>query len=244
MSEPRPRIALVTGASRGIGRAIALGLARDGLDVAINYRNGVEAAEEVVALAAACGVRARSFQSAIGIPSDEERLASEVLEVFDHVDVIVHNAGVAEQGTLDRQSEIDEFERLLQIHALGPLRLSRLLIPQMRSSERGDIVMVSSRATSSMRAGGGAYNIAKSAMEALVMTLAHEEQGNGIRVNVVAPGLTVTDMGDRLARATRRIGASSSATELTTALSPSDGCAGHLTSPRSSPSSFLMPVPM
>jgi NAD(P)-dependent dehydrogenase (short-subunit alcohol dehydrogenase family) len=214
MGEARPRVALITGASRGIGRAIALSLARDGLDVVINYRAGAEAAEEVVDLSTEFGSRAKSYQAEIGSPLDEERLAYEVLEDFGSVDVLVHNAGIASRGSSIVDSDADEFERLLQVHALGPLRLSRLLIPQMRRRPRGDIVMISSRATVAMRAGGGVYNIAKSAMEALAMTLAHEEQQSGIRVNVVAPGLTVTDMGDRLARATRLVDASSSASDL------------------------------
>ncbi|MEX2031368.1 MAG: SDR family oxidoreductase, partial [Dehalococcoidia bacterium] len=91
------------------------------------------------------------------------------------------------------------------IHALGSYRMSRLLVPQMRTQPRGDVVMISSVAAQGMGARGAPYNMGKAAQEAIAYTLAKEEQPHGIHVNVVAPGLVDTDMGRRLAKATRRV---------------------------------------
>jgi NAD(P)-dependent dehydrogenase (short-subunit alcohol dehydrogenase family) len=91
---------------------------------------------------------------------------------------------------------------VVRTHAYGPHHLSALVLPAMRELARGDIVMISSVATDGLSARGGPYNMGKSAMEALAQTLSKEERGHGIHVNIVAPGLVATDMGDRLARAT------------------------------------------
>jgi NAD(P)-dependent dehydrogenase (short-subunit alcohol dehydrogenase family) len=91
--------------------------------------------------------------------------------------------------------------RVVAAHAFGAHHMARLVVPSMRTCERGDIVMVSSVATSTMGPNGAPYNMGKAAMEALALTLAKEERPHGIHVNVVAPGLVETDMGLRLARA-------------------------------------------
>jgi NAD(P)-dependent dehydrogenase (short-subunit alcohol dehydrogenase family) len=92
-------------------------------------------------------------------------------------------------------------ERVVRVHAFGPHYLSKLVVPHMRKQKRGDIVMISSVATRGMGANGAPYNMAKAAMEALALTLAKEERRHNIRTNIVAPSLTVTEMGKRLTKA-------------------------------------------
>jgi NAD(P)-dependent dehydrogenase (short-subunit alcohol dehydrogenase family) len=140
-------------------------------------------------------------------------MAEAVLTDFGQVDILVHNAGIASRGNTVADTGPEEPGRVVATHALGPFYLSKLLVPQMRERTRGDVVFISSVATDACTANGAPYNMAKAAEEALARTLAHEEQVNGIHVNIVAPGLVTTDMGDRLARALTA-GASSSAADL------------------------------
>jgi 3-oxoacyl-[acyl-carrier protein] reductase len=196
------RNALVTGASRGIGRAIALELAAAGAAVAVNYRRDAAAAERVVGEIEARGGRAVALGATIGVPEEERRLAAEAAHEFGEIDVLICSAGVASRGHTVVETDPDEFLRLFHVHALGPLRLAQALVPPMRGRERGDVVFISSSEVSEMRAKGGPYNVAKAALEALAQTLAEEETRHGIRVNVVAPGLVATEMGDRLVQAT------------------------------------------
>jgi NAD(P)-dependent dehydrogenase (short-subunit alcohol dehydrogenase family) len=99
----------------------------------------------------------------------------------------------------------DQLQRLLDAHVFGSLHMCRLLVPQMRELPRGDVIMISSVATAGYAPRMGVYGVAKAGMEALAYTLAKEERGSGIRVNVVAPGLVDTDMGRRLMNFTRGI---------------------------------------
>jgi 3-oxoacyl-[acyl-carrier protein] reductase len=199
------RVALVTGASRGIGRAIALRLARDGANVAVNYRRDAEAAAEVVAEIAAMGRRAQAYPASVDRVEACAAMVEAVVADFGGVDILVNNAGIASRGLAVADTEAAELERVMRTHALAPHWLSRFVLPSMRTRPRGDIVMISSVATLSAAANGAPYTMGKAAVEALALTLAKEERGNGVRVNIVAPGLTVTDMGERLAKATRGV---------------------------------------
>jgi NAD(P)-dependent dehydrogenase (short-subunit alcohol dehydrogenase family) len=125
-----------------------------------------------------------------------------VVADFGGVDILVNNAGIASRGHTVADTDPAEFERVMRVHAFAPHYLAKLVVPHMQSRPRGDIVMISSVATRFYQPNGAPYNMGKAAAEALVFTLAKEVQRSGIRVNVVAPGLVVTDMGDRLARAT------------------------------------------
>jgi NAD(P)-dependent dehydrogenase (short-subunit alcohol dehydrogenase family) len=199
------RVALVTGGGRGIGRAISLGLAEDGCDVAVNYRRDREAAEKTVAEIAALGRRAVAYQASVDVEEDDARMVEAVVADFGGIDILVNNGGIASRGHAVADTDPAELLRVLLTHAVGPHHLCRLVVPHMRGRERGDIVMISSVATSHHGANGAPYNMGKAALEALASTLAKEERRHGIHVNVVAPGLVVTDMGDRLARAVRGV---------------------------------------
>ncbi len=195
------RVALVTGAGRGIGRAIALGLAADGADVAVNYRADADAAAETVAAIEALGRRAIAVRAAVDSIEDDERMIARVLDELGPIDILVNNAGIASRGNLVADTDPAELQRVLGVHALGSHHVTRLALPSMRTRPRGDIVMVSSTAVAQHAAGSAPYAMGKAALEALALTLANEERRHGIRVNIVAPGLVDTEMGRRLVRA-------------------------------------------
>jgi NAD(P)-dependent dehydrogenase (short-subunit alcohol dehydrogenase family) len=196
------RAALVTGGNRGIGAAIAIALAQDGADVAIAYRRDEASAAETVAAIRATGRRGESHQVSIDDPVDCERVVGAVLGDFGHVDLLVHSAGIASRGQTVVDTDPAEIERLWRIHAFGAFMLCKLALPSMRTRPRGDVVMISSAATTFWAPNSAPYNMGKAALEALARTVAKEERAHGIHVNVVAPGLVDTEMGRRLARAT------------------------------------------
>lgn len=200
MGDQTGRAALVTGGGRGIGREIALGLSEDGADVAISYRKDEESARATVAEIEALGRRAAAFSASVDDVDQAAALAARVLEEFGPIDVLVHNAGIASRGLDVAHTDPAEIERLFRTHALGAFVLCKHIVPQMRERERGDVIMISSAATSHMASHSSPYNMAKAALEALAMTLAKEERRNGIHVNVVAPGLVATEMGRRLVK--------------------------------------------
>jgi len=195
------RVALVTGGSRGIGRAISLALAKAGADIAINYRRDDKAAEEVAAEVRKLGRRAEIYAASVDDGDQAAALVANVLKDFGSIGILINNAGIASRGQTVADTDPAELERVVRVHALAPHRLSQLVLPAMREQERGDIVMISSVATLSNGPNGAPYNMGKAAIEALALTLAKEERKNGIRTNIVSPSLTVTEMGTRLVKA-------------------------------------------
>ena len=195
------RVALITGGGRGIGAAIAIALAGDGMDIAINYRRDEESARQTAQLVEAVGRRAALFAASVDDYDADLRMVEDVLAEFGHVDVFVHSAGIASRGQTVADTDPAEFERVWRTHAFAPFAISKLVIPSMRERPRGDIVFISSTATKHMAGYSSPYNVGKASMEALARTLAKEERQHGIHVNVVAPGLVDTEMGRRLAKA-------------------------------------------
>ena len=199
------RVALVTGGGRGIGRGISLLLAREGAVVGVNYAKDASAADETVALIRSTGGAARAYAADVADPEADEAMLSALTDDYGPLDLLVNNAGVASRGRTVADTAVDEAERLLRIHAIGPHHLCRLALPAMRARAaewgRADIVFISSAATDNHSANGAPYNMGKAAMEALAFTLAKEEVANNIHVNVVALGLVFSDMGRRLAKA-------------------------------------------
>jgi 3-oxoacyl-[acyl-carrier protein] reductase len=200
------RVALVTGGGRGIGRGISLLLAAEGAAVAVNYAHDRNAAQATVDDIRAAGGTADLFAADVADTDADAGMVDAVSETLGSVDLLVNNAGNASRGRSVAETAPDEVERLLRTHAIGPHHLCRLILPGMRARVdavgRGDIVFISSVATDAYSANGAPYSMGKAAMEALAFGLAKEEVANGIHVNVVAPGLTVSDMGSRLAKAT------------------------------------------
>jgi NAD(P)-dependent dehydrogenase (short-subunit alcohol dehydrogenase family) len=202
MSAPlEGRVALVTGGGRGIGRAVSERLAADGAEVAIVYRRDEEAARDTVTTIEKNGGRAAAYQASVDSFDECRALADAVLAAHGYVDILVSNAGIASRGRTVVDTEPAEVERVVRTHAFGAFHLCHLLVPQMRERPRGDVVVVSSVAAQRAMPGGAPYMMGKVALEALAQTLALEELPHGIHTNIVEPGLVVTDMGDRLARA-------------------------------------------
>ncbi len=194
------RAALVTGGSRGIGRAIALALAADGIDVAVTYRRDAEAAADTVAAIEALGRAGHAIQADVSSPDDNVRAVAEAIDRFGGFHILIANAGIASGGRSVVDTEAKELLRVVSTHALGAHHLFSVAVPHLRTHERADIVAISSVATLSNNANGAPYNMGKAALEALALTLAKEERDNGIRVNIVAPGLVETEMGRRLVK--------------------------------------------
>lgn len=196
------RVALVTGGGRGVGRAISETLAADGAVVAVNYRRDEASAEEAVQAIEAAGGSARAYAASVDDNDQNAEMVAAIEADLGPIGILVNNAGIASRGMSVVDTDPAELERVVRTHALGPHFLSKLVIPKMRELGRGDIVMISSVATRSLGGNGAPYNMGKTAMEALAFTLAKEEKPNGIRVNIVAPGLVETEMGRRLMKAT------------------------------------------
>ncbi|MCZ6889434.1 MAG: SDR family oxidoreductase [Gammaproteobacteria bacterium] len=196
------RVALVTGGGRGIGRAIALGLAEDGATVAVNYRRDEASAAETVAAIEALGGKANAYQASIDDFEQDVEMVALIEAELGAVGILVNNAGIASRGQSVADTDPAELLRVISTHALGPHYLSKLVVPKMRELDRGDIIMVTSAATKGLGANGAPYNMGKTAAEALAYTLAKEERPFDIRVNIVAPGLVETEMGKRLMKAT------------------------------------------
>ena len=188
------RIALVTGGSRGIGRAIAEALAKAGLSVVLSYREREEEAQAVVAHIKGTGGQASALRADVGEPGQARALARAVIDAHGRIDVLVNNAGVHLPGAKLADTPAQEWERILRVNLSGPFHLIQAVLPGMRERRTGHIVNLSSNVTSRMPAGYGAYTVSKSGLEALTRILSKEEGPNGIRVNAVAPGPIRTDM--------------------------------------------------
>jgi NAD(P)-dependent dehydrogenase (short-subunit alcohol dehydrogenase family) len=197
------RVAIVTGGGRGIGRAISMGLAQDGAAIAVNYRRDEEAAKATVAAIQAAGGKAKAYLASVDNWDEDQAMVEQVVADFGYVDILVNNAGIASRGNSVFDTDPAEMERVVRTHAFGPFYMSKLVLASMRTRPRGDIIFISSVATSGYGGNGSPYNMGKAAEEALSFTLYKEERKHNIHVNIVAPGLVESDMGVRLARATR-----------------------------------------
>jgi NAD(P)-dependent dehydrogenase (short-subunit alcohol dehydrogenase family) len=201
MGKLNARTALVTGGSRGIGRAIVIRFAKEGSDVALTYASNKAAAEEVAAEVRALGQKCEIYSLDVGDREACEEMCAAAIREFGQIDILVNNAGIG-SSAVNRptvaESTIEQWELLLGANLWGPIYMSKAMIPHLRQAERSDIIMISSIAAQSMGPNMGLYSVGKAGMEALAHTLAKEEQKHGMRVNIIAPGLVDTDMGKKL----------------------------------------------
>jgi len=199
------RVALVTGGGRGVGQAVSLALAEAGADVAIVYRRDEEAAKETIKEIEALGRKAAMFQADVTDYDAVKAAVNKAVETFGKIDILVNNAGIASRGNSVLDTDVEEMRRVVATHAFGSFYFTQAVLPSMRQQPRGDIIFISSGAAESCGANGSPYNMGKRAMEALAETVAKEERRNGIRVNIIRPGVVETEMGRRLMRASRGI---------------------------------------
>ncbi len=204
MGKLEGRTALVTGGSRGIGRAIVERFAKEGANVAVNFTSNESAASEVVAFAEAQGVKTQMYKANVGDEGQCHQMIERAIADFGQVDALINNAGLG--PPIDRPTIADatnqQWNKLLRVNLWGPIYLCRALVPHMRKADRSDIVMISSTASQALNPGFGVYSVSKAALEAMAHTLAREEKPHGMRVNMIAPGLVDTDMGRRMVEAT------------------------------------------
>ena len=189
----RENVALVTGGSRGIGRAVCVELARRGAAVAVNYAGGAEAAEETVQLCRALGVEAEAFQSDVADPAACDALVAAVKERFGRLDILVNNAGIARDGLLMTAKE-EDFSKTLDTNLKGAYFCTKAAAKVMLRQKYGRIVCLSSIVGLRGNPGQTAYAASKAGVIGLVKAAAKELAGRDITVNAVAPGFIETDM--------------------------------------------------
>ena len=186
-------VALVTGGSRGIGRAVCVELARRGAAVAVNYGGSAEAAEETVQLCRALGVEAEAFQADVAVPAACEGLVVAVKERFGRLDILVNNAGISRDGLLMTAKE-EDFTKTLDTNLKGAYFCTKAAAKVMLRQKYGRIVCLSSVVGLRGNPGQTAYAASKAGVIGLVKAAAKELAGRDITVNAVAPGFIETDM--------------------------------------------------
>lgn len=187
------RVALVTGASRGIGRATALTLAECGAAVIVNYRGQAEAAARVVQEIEAQGGRATAVQADVSNGSDIDRLVKATTETYGSLDILVNNAGIARDNLLMRMKD-DEWDTVLNTNLRGAYLLTKAVLRPMMRARWGRIITVSSVIGLMGNAGQANYAAAKAGLIGFTKSVAREMASRAITANVVAPGFVETDI--------------------------------------------------
>jgi 3-oxoacyl-[acyl-carrier protein] reductase len=194
------KIALVTGGGRGIGRGIALELAREGADVAINFRRGREQAEATAREIEALGRRAVLAQADVSDLAQLQGAVADVVGALGGLDVVVANSGVASRVQTVQAMDPAEWRRVLATDLDGAFFTARATLDHL-VSRKGTLIFISSVGADMAAPGGAPYYVAKAGVNVLTKVIAREVAGQGVRVNCVAPGLVRSDMGDRLIKA-------------------------------------------
>ncbi len=187
------RVALVTGSSRGLGRATALELAARGHVVGVHYVRGEGPALDTVAEIEAAGGRAAAFGADVASPDDCARLLAEATERLGRIDVLVNNAGIT-RDTLAMRMKDDDWQAVLDTNLSGSFRLARGVLRGMLKARWGRIVNVASVVALMGNAGQANYVASKAGLIGLTKSLAREVSGRGVTVNAVAPGFIASDM--------------------------------------------------
>ena len=199
MGKLEDKTALVTGGGRGIGRAIALEFAREGADVAINYRRDREAAEKTAAEVRTLGRRVVVLQADVSDREAVEAMVAEAVGFLGGLDIVVANAGVAARVAPVAGVDPAEWRRVLATDLDGAFWTARAAVPHV-VARRGVLLFISSIGADLAGAGGAPYHVAKAGVNALMKVLAKEVAPAGVRVNSIAPGVVRSEMGERLLR--------------------------------------------
>jgi 3-oxoacyl-[acyl-carrier protein] reductase len=205
------KTALVTGGSRGLGRAIALAFARQGADVAVNYRGNANAAQAAVTEITTLGRRAVAIQGDTSAGREAcEAIVKAALDALGSVDILVNNAGITRDNLLMRM-DADEWDDVISTNLGGPFWMTRAIARPMLKARRGRIINMSSAAGRMGNPGQANYAAAKAGLIGLTKTTARELASRGITCNAIAPGLIETDLTTDMSQA---------ATEALTSLTP------------------------
>lgn len=197
MSKFEGRAAIVTGASRGIGREIALQLAKEGARVAVNYSGSKDKADEVVQLIKEAGGEAFAIQADVSNQDSVKKMIDETIATFGSIDILVNNAGITRDNLLMRMKE-DEWDDVIDINLKGVFLCTKGVTRQMMRQRAGKIVNVASIVGVSGNPGQANYVAAKAGVIGLTKTTAKELASRNINVNAVAPGFITTEMTDAL----------------------------------------------
>ncbi len=197
------KVALVTGGSRGIGRAIALALGGQGARVAVNYVSNAEAADEAVRCITGCGGQAVAIQGDVSRPEDARRLVDETLAAFGGLHILVNNAGLTEDELLLRMSE-EAWDRVLAVDLRGAYLCTKAALRPMIRQRWGRIISVASVAGLVGNAGQANYAAAKAGLIGLTKSVAKEVASRNVTANAIAPGLVSTEMTAGLTEAQQR----------------------------------------
>lgn len=187
------KIALVTGGSRGIGRAVAIALAQEGAAVAINYAGNVAAAEEVQQAIAAAGGKAMLVQADVASAESVDEMVKKVMDEFGRIDILVNNAGITRDGLLMRMKESD-WDAVLNTNLKGIFNCTKAVSKHMMKQRSGRIVNMASVVGLTGNAGQANYAAAKAGVTGFSKSVAKELASRGITVNMIAPGFIDTDM--------------------------------------------------
>lgn len=188
------KVAIVTGGGTGIGAATALGLARRGASVIVNYARSADAAAKVVEAARAIGAEAKSVQGDVSLDEDCKRLAAETLAAFGRIDILVNNAGTTkfvQHSDLDGLTA-EDFQAIYAVNVIGPYQMTRACAPALKASGQGSIVNISSIAGVAGIGSSIAYTASKGALNTMTLSLARALAPE-IRVNAVCPGYVATE---------------------------------------------------
>jgi 3-oxoacyl-[acyl-carrier protein] reductase len=197
------KVALVTGGGRGLGRAIALAMARQGADVGVNYRGNVEAAGEVVTQIRSLGRAAIAIQGDTSAGRDAcEAIVKAALDEFGRVDILVNNAGITRDNLLMRM-DADEWESVINTNLAGPFWMTRAIARPMLKARSGRIINMSSVAGRMGNVGQANYASAKAGLIGLTKSVARELASRGITCNAIAPGLIETELTAEISEAAR-----------------------------------------
>lgn len=191
------KVALVTGASRGIGRACAIKLGAEGYKVVVNYNSNDEAANEVVSLIKEAGGEATAIKADVSKADEAKMLIRETVNTYGQLDVLVNNAGIVKDEFVLMMSE-ETINKCLDLNIKGYLYCTQQAVLKMFSKKQGVIINVSSVSSKLAVPGQSVYSSTKGAVNSMTATMAKELAPYGIRVNAVAPGFIATDMIDQL----------------------------------------------
>jgi 3-oxoacyl-[acyl-carrier protein] reductase len=193
MNDLKNRIALVTGGSRGIGAAIAVALAKAGADIAVNYRERADAAQEVCATVTGLGRRALAVKADVSVAADVRRMISEVESQLGAVDILVNNAGIAQPRKFEDISEAD-WDEVLTVNLKSVFLVTQAVVGGMRKRSWGRVINLSSVAAQTGGAVGAHYAASKAGMIGFTHSSAAAFIKEGITVNAIAPALIETEM--------------------------------------------------